>query len=224
FTKSVGIATPYIEQAVGFWLFGGSEAASVRNWAPNSTTSRATVTGTPVYERGKVALTPVNYLDTGEQLDPQGAFTMIAVCTASLQTYCGTWHSGITDAMLYSTSNTSSLYFAAEGSGSGLGPISFNPGQNLRFIAGTKTVQDVTMVYQHDGTNLLSSSGIAGNRNPSANTYRVGPNGGVGDQLDTTVQYHAANLLFPLALSEAQILEMYDYLKALLAGRGVAML
>lgn len=221
FSNYVDREVPYLGLAGAFYLFGGDAAASKVNLAPNPSVAEATIGGAPTYGEGYAGMKPStgDYFDSGIAPVAASDFTMIAVCSSSQQTYGGTYHSGTAGSMIY-RNNATATYFNSRASNAG--NILFNQGASIAFMAGVRSGANGTL-YAHNGTEMLSAT-AAGGSGTATNTYRVGPVGGIGNQADTTVQRHAAAMMFPVALTGAQILELYNYLKWKLAQRGVAIL
>lgn len=229
FSKFVDQEVPYIELATGFWLFGKDKATSQINLAPNSpiATPSWLGTGQPSFGNGYMDVSPAGgasaTLDTGIMQVGTAPFTYISVAApqhVNDQMLCGNWHSGINSALLGCVAATDALMLAS--GGGAFSSTLVPPGGAVSFMAGTRSATE-RVVYLHNGEALQSQTGTdyAGGAN---NTYRIGPMGGIGNQFITATDRHAANMFFPVALTSAQILEIYSYLKWKLSTRGVSVL
>lgn len=218
FPNFISREMPSVEKSVGIWYFGGSDEDIVRNLSPNSDTN-GTVFGSITHGVGHSVLTESAYMDTGVIIDTiTSGYTMLSI--ASLGTVpdvmCGTWHSGVTDAMLYTAGDANTNRMALRGPGVAIGPLVVNASVP-RFRAGVKSGSNTGKLYVHNGTSMqsISSSGASGT---STTTYRIGPNGGLG--VTAASQTHFANVLFNSALSDAEIAELYEFFKYVGSKRG----
>lgn len=230
FSKFVDQEAPYIEQASGFWLFGGSKVESQVNLAPNapSATPSWVGTGNPTFGAGYMDISPAGAasaaLDTGIVQGGAAPFTYISVASpqhVSDQMICGSWHSGVNSALLGCASGSDTIMVAS--AGGAFNSTLVPPTGSVSFIAGTRSATE-RVAYLHNGESLLAQSGAPGLAGGLNNTYRIGPIGGIGNQSTTVTDRHVANMFFPIALTSAQILEIYGYLKWKLGTRGVAVL
>ncbi|WP_438454913.1 hypothetical protein [Vreelandella venusta] len=219
FTKFVDRELPYASSTVGYFLMGATIGGTLKNRSPRAT-GDATVVGNPDLSAAYAELDLNNYIDTGITIDTvDGDYTMISVASIAdnvRQPLCGTWHSGIQDAML---DRNPSLRFTTRGSGSGVSGIADSTYNSLMFHAGVKQGANAA-VYLKTSAGLQIETGTAGGNTPALNAYRIGPSGGLETQTAAQVQNHAANLLFDVALTEQQIIEVYDYLAFRIAKRG----
>ena len=219
FTKFVDRELPYASSTVGYFLMGGTIEETLKNRSPRAT-GDATVAGSPDISAAYAELDLNNYIDTGITIDTvNGDYTMISVASIVdnvRQPLCGTWHSGIQDAML---DRNPALRFTTRGSGSGVSGITDSTYNKLMFHAGVKQGGN-SAVYLKTSAGMQVETGTAGNNLPDLNTYRIGPNGGLESQTSAQVQNHAANLLFDVALTEQQIIDIYNYFAFRVAKRG----
>lgn len=224
FSNYVDRDVPHIESAAGYWLLGGGASETRKNRVPGASVSEATIVGDPEYHSGYAVLNVDNYLDSGIVLNNEApAFTFVSVAsitTTVRQPLCGTWHSGINGAML---DRDPHLRFATQGSAAGLTPISDSTLDSIMLTAGVRDGESAHC-YLHDGSTLHVESGSSGSLSRPPSSYRIGPSGGLGLQTTDDVQHHAANLLFMTALSQQQIMDLYEYFAFLLPRRGAVLL
>lgn len=233
FTKFVDSEVPYLDQATGFWLFGGDQASSIKNLAPNGTVLNASVVGTgaPVYGKGLVQMSmtgaTASALDSGITLSPAHPFTYIVVgdliadANYNARTLAGTWHSGINGSDIFQGNASPGATVSGAFSGGNVisAPAStLSPGK-IGFAASTSSAAG-RAIYTHDGTAMQATTAAA-LPSPTANTFRVGPFGSRSTNSSVTARYCAA-MLFQTVLTQTQLTDIYGYLKWKLAKRGVA--
>lgn len=233
FTNIVDKTVPYLSKSAGFWLFGGDQAASIKNLAPNPLVANASVVGTgaPIYSPGfmqmSVAGPNASAIDSGLTLAPTHPFTYVVVgeliggANYLVRSLAGTWHSGIAGSDIVQGYPPATMPSAAFSGGSVLAaPASALVSGGIGFAASTSSAAGRAL-YTHDGVAMQVTTGTP-QAAPLSNTFRVGPFGGRGSTSTETARYCAA-MVFPEVLTQAQLLEIRDYLKFKLAKRGVNM-
>lgn len=233
FSNVVDKAVPYLSLSQGFWLFGGNQAASVKNLAPNASVANATIVGAgaPVYGVGYMDMsregTTQSALDSGITLSVGHPFTYLVVASVlagagyDAQAMAGTWHDGITGADIVQGSSSGQINAAFSGGSVLTTPSSSVTAGQIAFAASTSS-DSGRAVYLHDGTALLATTGAAISP-PDRTTFRVGPFGARSAN-STAKSRYCASMLFNVALTSAQLLELHDYFKFKLTKRGVVML
>lgn len=211
FTKYAAQVVPHYDLLKMFLLLGTSDALSKRNFV--GAKADATVMGTPSYATGYATLSTGANGFEGPMAAGDTPFTHMAVVelmsTAS-GSYCGQWEGSNTANLLYR--NSGNLNLAVESSPRAVVAMS---AAGFNFIAGS-----------HDGTTANVYVGSAGSLTKVSATYsgttlksskfRIGNNGYGSGTFKA-----AAVMTAEAALSDAQILAEYAYLKILLATRGV---
>ncbi len=234
FTKFFDRQVPYLDQATGLWLFGGSEAESAQNLIEGGGLGTKVGPGTITYADATMTiptLTNSAAIDTGITLDfaANNAFTFISVSTIPLPAAAPTSNQYKVCGTRTATLNGSSMYRAQLGVGA-----QWNNTAQLAITGAAVAVDAMVMAaqtngptgrgtYMHDGTTLLSSTLAGQGAAPVAGPYRIGPyDAALGNYAVSLPQTHAANMLFPVALTSAQLIELHDYFKFRLATRGVS--
>lgn len=218
FAKFVDREVPSISLATGYWLFGTDSASSFTNLAPNAPAATPTVTGTPVYGNGFVQLNPDNWFNSGITPTATADYTYIVVSDfARTGAICGTWHSGISPHMIHS--------FGAGVSHATAGGSSYATTNNraagaIHFAAVTRKSSG-RATYLADAVNGLVKTTAPDYVGGATNTFACAP-GGFGNTADKTNTKYAACMLFPTALTDTQVADIYGYMKWKLAKRGVA--
>ena len=221
FTKFVGkVLMPFIDEASAFYLFGGDAASSTKNMALGATIN-GSVIAAPTYGAGFANASHVNGFNTG--------FVMPSPYT---QIIVSQWVSG--DVALLGRGNGNADNFwqmlTAELTGTSLAEWPNGKGQNISGLSlgssfmmqgarwgggGTKD-----NVFVRTGTGLLSVSNSVNQTNSQGtptNTLKVGTGYGPGTFKVAVV------MLIPRVLTDAELVQVYDYLKPLLASRSVTM-
>lgn len=210
FTKSINILAPEeIALAKAFYLLGGSAADSVKNLAGDK--APATIVGAPSYYEGYAALSNVNGLSSAKV--GNSPFTHIAVVTRGTGnvSYCGHWAAGVGQDLLGVQTN---LSVAVDGSWRA--NLSTAPGASgFHFVAGSHNGTQAKVHLGGAGSLTTVSSSYAGGELRTAE-FRVG-----GSGFDAATWNCAAAMTFDTALTDAQVLAFYAYLKKLLAIRNV---
>lgn len=232
FTKRAArVKLPYIDQLAAFYLFGGTEAQSLPNLAYGAS-QNLTKIGTPTYSTGYATIGASNGYDTGLLMD--SPFTQFAVvnlpaASSTLAIFCrGTGNADNFVDMLRWGNNASSQY-QVDGWPNGtqtqtIGPA-LNPlvGSNFAFIAqtwgGTGT-RHIVYVGQPTVFMASGSSNSVTNSTTPTHTLRLG----TGNNSGTSATQIAAAGLASAVLTIQQLKDIYDYLKALCASRGVTVL
>lgn len=219
FTNYVDRDFPNINLATGYWLFGTDSASSFTNLAPNAAPGTATVTGTPLYGNGYVQLNPDNWFNTGITPVAADPYTYIVASDfARAGQICGTWHSGVNGHMIH---HAAGGFSHATAGGSSYATSNSRTGGAIHFAAATRQASGRASYLAGTG-GIVKTTGAA-SANGLANTFALAP-GGFGSTADKTNTKYAACLLFPTALDDTQIANIYDYLKWKLARRGVSMI
>ncbi|MEC5213330.1 hypothetical protein RCH06_001876 [Polaromonas sp. CG_9.5] len=235
FTNVVDKTVPYASLMSGFWLFGGDQAQSLKNLAPNAIIPNASLVGTgvPAYRQGYVEMSfagdNASAINSGITLNPTHPFTYIVVADlitggAGLQRgLCGTWHSGITGSDIVQGFSPSTRVGGAFSGGAALltAPISTLAAGSIGFAASSASAAAGPALYTHDGTGMQAITGAAVVA-PAVNTFRIGPFGARPSSTSQPARW-AASMLFPSVMTQAQLLELRDYLKFKLEKRGVVM-
>lgn len=232
FTKFVDQEMPYLALAAGYWLFGGDEASSLLNRAPGATINGTKVgTGAPIYDAAgvRMSMTGANAsaFDMGITLSPTHPFTMLVISQPQAgaaymrQALAGTWHDAVTGSDLFQGGDAGMPSASFSGGAVLTLPASpIAPGQ-IAMMASTSTATE-RAVYMHDGVSMKKTTGAAVGA-PTPTTFRVGPFGTRSASASDTTRYCAA-MLFPLGLTEAQLLELRDFFKWMMSTRGVSVL
>lgn len=210
FTKMVSALPPYLSLSQMMLFMGGSQAASLKNYA--NTAAPATVVGTPVYEANYVTLSQANGFEA-PMAAGRSPFTHVAVVTQSSGTcgYCGQWTGG---------GNTPNLIYRAAGDvtlslDGGAGNVSTPmPSAGFQFIAGSHNSVTANVYRGLGGTLTKASVAYVGDSRTAK--FRVG-----GHTLGSGTFNAAAVMTFNTMLSDAQIDEIYDYMVFVMAGRGI---
>lgn len=227
FTKRVSkVRLPYIDEAVGYYLFGDSAGDSLANLAYGASDD-LTVVGTPTYGAGYANISGANGFDTGLLLDTpytQIAIAKITVATGGLAVISrggggdgfvnmlrlrdvvsnnpqvDTWPNGNQSSSITGLDAPGYRFFGARWGGSGTksGAFAWDSDALLTANSSVNVAKTVTPT-----SNLLFGGGYTGN---------------------SAVARLAAAALFPFVMHEYQIREVYTYLKALLATRGITVL
>lgn len=217
FTKYVSkVLLPFIEEAAAYNLYGGDAASSKLNRAINATVQSLEI-GTPIYGAGFVTASNINGFNTGLLLD--APYTQIVISQNISGTGAligrGNGADSFVD-MLTSESNGVLLYTWPDGNkANGLDVTASFALNGASWGGGNKSA-----VFSHNGNNLnynLTSVNIAKTITPTSN-MRIGASyGGFSFNI-------AASVFFPRELTPAEIVQVYAYLKPLLATRGVTIL
>jgi hypothetical protein len=208
---------PHVEDAQSLFLFGTDADSSRANQIQGAANPLATLIGTPTYGAGFATVTGTsNGFDTLYS-GGNGPFTMFVLH----KTVGGT--SGV---MGFSASAANKSVFFGAGD-----DVFFNQNANLRlswttapaFVSGKFTLtafayDGVTLnAYRSQGTSTLDTTSVASA--PGANPEQTLKIGGVG--ISTGATDVAAAGSFTRVLSQAEITEVYDYLKFIMPARGI---
>lgn len=216
FTNYVDREVPHLELATGYWLFGTDSASSFVNLAPNAPSATPTVNGTPIYGAGFVQLNPDNWFNSGITPSAADDYTFIVVSDfARNGQICGTWHSGTNAHMIHQGVG----FGHATAGGSSYATSNSRVAGSIYFGAATRKSSGRAS-YLADATGVVktTSTDLAGG---VTNTFACAP-GGFGSPADKTQTKYAACMLFPTALTDAQVANIYGYLKWKLSKRGVS--
>lgn len=211
FTNFVNVAAPLaIADAKVFHLFGSSAALSKRNYA--GALADATIIGSPLYGAGFCTLTNgTNGFDSG--VAGNSPFTHIAVCRKNASfVSMGNAAAGGTLRNLIETNGVNTVGMAVDGSYRATGA---SAAAGFQFVCG-----------QHDGATAAVQMGSAGALTKTTGAYaggtgttvafRVGANSAGTSAFDC-----AAAMTFQRLLTDAEVLQFYQYLISLLSTRGI---
>lgn len=216
FTNYVSQLPPYISLAKAFYLFGTDEASSVRNYVDSSAPS--SVAGTPSYGAGYATLTSVaNGFKSG--LAASGSpFTNFVVVSGNGESFAGNYNNagGLPTAANELVTNAGVIKLALDGNYRVTG-VAMSAGFNLLVSSHDGTTANI---YQPNSGGLRKVSAAYTGGTVSAYEFQVGASGIAG----TTPFNCAAAMSFGSVLSDAQIEEVYDYLKTVLATRSITVL
>lgn len=219
FTNYVDREVPNIDLATGYWLFGTDSASSFTNLAPNAAPGTVTITGTPAYGNGYILLNPDNWFNTGITPIAANDYTYIVASDfARAGQICGTWHSGINGHMIH---HAAGGFSHATAGGSTYATSNSRSTGAVHFAAATRQASGRASYLAASGS-LVKTTGAAV-ANGNSNTFACAP-GGFGNTADKTNTKYAACMLFPTALTDTQVANIYDYLKWKLARRSVTLL
>ena len=217
-------AAPFIEDARGFYLLGGSEAESIKNRVPDSAYPTATKIGTPVYGAGyaRVTCAETNGFNAGFNFNQQVHTHVIVAARqgSANRLLTGYWKQSIPNAEAAigfgSSLNTVENYMDSSSRAS----VSFNPSIGQFEFMATSYDGTNAKAYVHNGTSLLSGSSayVAGAVDTTA-PFLIGASGVGTGEFDA-----AAVMTFKRALSSTELGELYAYLKELMNIRGVGVL
>lgn len=210
FTKYVTKAMPYSDLASLFLLLGNDAASSSKNYV--GTRNPATVVGTPSYNTGYCSLSSVNGFES-DAIESGSPFTHIIVATQATANigYCGNWTTGNSANLL--NRSTSNLNLAVDGNFRVNTPMGSN---GFQLLAGTHDGSTATVYLGSNGSLSKASTPYVGGT-VTKSKFRAGAN-----NYGTGTFNAAAVLTFSSALTEAQIAEVYAYLKSLLSSRGIS--
>lgn len=211
FTKRVSMVPPHWADCAVLMLFGGTEASSKRNL---KTGLDASLVGTPTYGDGYADVGGTTGFDAGI-VNTSNVWTHCVVTTIGRGNglYMGNWNSGDTDNGV-GRFNTS-VYPYVSGTTRGTGtPYASATGFN--FLAANHNGTTAKVFAASNGV-IATASGAIGAAAVTA-SLRVGALLGSG----TTANQVAAAMSFNKVLSDAEVLEVHDYLKFMCAQRGIA--
>lgn len=210
------LALPYLEDALGFFLFGGSAAESIKNRQPDSTVT-GSVVGTPTYSTGYATVSHANGFKAGYIGGKPYTHLIVAKRGTGNDGLIGHWTPesnpiGTADLLFV---QAGSLTHAVDGTSRG-GSFSVSALTGFTLFASSYDGA-VSRLYAHNGTSLLSGSGayVSAAGQPISE-LRIGASAYGGVNFDV-----AAAASFDRALTGAEIEEIYAHLKPLLAARGV---
>lgn len=212
------INLPCLEDARGFFLFGGSAAESIKNLQPDSTVS-GSVVGTPTYSTGYATVSHANGFKAGYIGGKPYTHLIVAKRGANNDGLIGHWtpdgNPVATADLLYVQTGT--LTHSVDGTSRG-GSINVSTLTGFALFASTYDGA-VSRTYAHNGTSLLSGAGnyVSAAGQP-VSELRVGASAYGAGNFDV-----AAAASFGRALTALEIGEIYTYLKTLLSARGVAL-
>lgn len=211
FTKRVSMVPPHWADCAALLLFGTDEASSKRNL---KTGLDASLVGTPTYGDGYAGVGGTAGFDAGI-ISTSNAWTHCVVSTVGSGNglYMGNWNSGDTDNGV-GRFNTS-VYPYVSGATRGTG-TPYASGTGFNFMAAS-----------HNGTTAkvhAASAGIITTVSAAIGAVAVTASLRVGGLLGsgTTANQVAAAMSFNKVLTDAEVLEVHDYLKFMCAQRGIA--
>ncbi len=212
FSKYVASLPPYFELAKMFLLLGGDAATSKKNYA--GLKADATVIGTPVFGVGYATLNADTNGFEAPMLAGKSPFTHVAIVTKASANigYCGNWTTGNAANMLNRVNETMAI--AVDGNQRANVPMTAT---GFQFIAGSHDGTTATAHIGSGGT-LTSASAAFSGGNTTSSKFRLGAN-----QYSTGGSFNAAAVMtFDSVLTASQLTEVYNYLRTLVAGRGVS--
>jgi hypothetical protein len=227
FAKRVGKAKiPYYSQCSGFYLFGGNDAQSV----PNLISGQPALTkvGTPTYGSGYATVDVTKGFDTGLLLD--SPYTQVVVANESVGgggSVLNRPTGGESFIGMLRLRDSASFTIDVWPNGVQTGGFDNLQSANFRccgaFWGGTGTSAGAFAFDPTGRSGLLTtfSSFPTSHTVTPTTSLRVGGGGSFG--VGASVQV-AAVALFPFMMTYPQIREVYAYLKALLASRGITTL
>lgn len=217
-------AAPFIGDARGFYLLGGSEAESIKNRVPDSAYPTATKIGTPTYGEGFARLTcaETNGIKGGFNFNSQShTHVVIAAKQSSAnRIMAGYWKQSATNAEAAIGFGADFVSVANYMDGSQRATQAFAPAIGQFAFMATSYDGTNAKAYAHNGSSLLATSEAytAGAVDTTA-PFLIGASG-VG-----TSEFNAAAVMtFKRALSSTELGELYAYLKQLMNIRGVGVL
>lgn len=225
FTKRVSkLRLPYIDQCSAYYLFGGTVAGSLKNLASGAA-ANLTVTGAPTAPAaGYCAVNGTNYFDTGLLLDTP--YTQIAVARmptagaisvlarqAAVDSFSHMLRYSNTAVDIFPDGTFSSAIALANANFGFAGAYWSGAGGRPAIWTGTGGGPNA------DGLNFIEvSTGMAKTITPTHNML-------IGSSYDSTsgagFLQVAAVAVYPFIMTVPQIREVYRYLKALCAARGI---
>lgn len=213
FSNYVDRAVPYLDQASGYYLFGGSFNDSKTNLAPPG--GELTANGSPTYGAGYARLAALgDYFATGRSVS--GGHTIIAVVSKA---------AGPTRAIgpaANTLGQNASALMRMGGAFGGTATASFDPGTAYGFVASTMvgSISTGGALYTPSGAGVLARTSAA---NTGANLPLQSVS--IGHE---TAPWGAANafniaaaMFFDVELSQAQIETIYGYFRDKLPTRGI---
>lgn len=213
FSNFAAEVPPHIELAQMLCIFGGTEAASLRNYA--GTRAAATKVGTPTYSAGYATVSGTANGFEAPMAAGKSPFTHILVTSllATSNGYCGNWVTGTTANLL--TQNSGDVNLAVDSNLRVGTPMS---GAGFHFIAGSHNGTTANVYHGSGGVNTKASVSYTGGA-VTTGKFRVGASG-----FGTSAFNVAAVMTFNSYLSDAYILDIYGYMTRMLAARGVTVL
>ena len=213
FTKySRQVLPPYVANCLGYWLFGDTEAKSLKNRLVNPAAPLCTKAGTVTVASNYISVTNPNANGYKSGIVRSGAFTMIAVHDLAQKVSIGHENVGGTGGgAAYEESElihnpTFWVRLAIDGWTSNRAQLT-PAGTGWGFAAATYA-DPVPTVYQGTGATLNSTVGANYSQSATSTEFRMGATG-----VNTTAMSLAACLYYDRALSAAELLEVYLWLK-----------
>lgn len=212
FTKSVSRIPPYASLATLLSFFGGTEADSKVNYLGDK--APLTLIGAPTYGDGFANVGGSVGFETGI-VSASNSWTHCVVTTAGAGNgiYMGNWTPGDTDAAIGRFNTSVYPYLANSTRGTG---TPYSSGSGFNFLAASHNGTTAKVHAASAGVVTTVSAAYTGVTVTAA--LRIG--GAIGS--GTTTNSVAAAMSFNTVLSDAQVLEVHDYLKYMLARRGIA--
>lgn len=218
-TNYVDQAVPYLDEAIGLYLFGGSAALSIINHAPGASVD-LTSNGTPTYGEGYVAMDyNTDFFETG--INTAGSQTLIVVVTRSTGSDYYIKNDNTTLLLGQASAGSNNTNGRFSGAFGGLAIATFNPGTVYGFLAGTTagtTGEDFEMFSGFDDVLTKTEGGTLGGNVPSSEII-IGPTGffsgsGVGHR-------NAFTMVVDRKMTQAELEEIYAYCRFKLPKRGI---
>lgn len=219
FTRRVGF--PYMEDTTGFFLYGNSEAESLVNRSSNASGIASSING-PTYSTGYAVISISKGFNTGHKNN--SPYTHIAVIDFAGNPVNSS--GGVIGHYNNGGGATDLIYLNGSGQVTNLcrdsntAAVPQTPPASGFYMLGGSFDQATAKSFFHDGTTLRTASAAKVDTTQPTNNMRVGASG-----LGSTAGFKvAASVAFNRVLTDAQILEVRTYLKALLSTRSVTML
>lgn len=222
FSKYVSkVLLPYFDLASGYYLFGTDAANSMRNRAYGASLDLTQIAA-PTYSAGYATISSVNGFETSLLLDTPYTQIVVAQNTVAATSLAilsrGSANADNFVDMLRLSGGVSTVDEWSDGSAgqtlSGLSSANFSLIGARWGGTGTKNG-----VFAHDGTVLQLANSSTNKTKTTTPTHTL--KFGTGYNSGAPVMKVAAAVLFPLVLTDAQVIEIYGYLKPFLATRSV---
>lgn len=227
FTKRAGrVKLPYLDEVAGYYLFGGSEAASTPNLAHGASQNLAKI-ATPTYGTGYAVIDGTNGFDTGLLLDEPFTQIVVGLQTVANSAIAITGRgTGNADNFVDMMRCSSASPFTADGWPDGTREQSIDgldSSAGYRLYAQSWVAAGRHVIFSLAGTALAYSTSSVNFAKTTTPTHTLkfgtGSTGG-----SPPVFRISAAVLAAKVLTTQQIYEIGIYLRALLAARGITML
>lgn len=221
FTKYTRQALPpYVANCLGYWLFGDTEAKSLKNRLVNPAAPLCTKVGTVTVASNYISVTNPNANGYRSGITRVGALTMVVVCDAAQRLGIGHQNYSSYDEVGM-TWNTTSVSLTIDSFGAVKATLAPSPALGSGWVMLAATYAD-PVPSVHYGRSGVITSAVGANYSQSAlsTEFRIGATG-----VSSSTSNMAACLYFDRALSAAELLEVYTWLKDdAMAARGITLL